>query len=245
MRLEPGVFRAESRNEVIYALDCGGAYVLVDVGGEAGLSAKLDQLDGDDVDLDKMAAVLITHSHEDHAGALPRVCADFSPRVVAHRLAAERLSNCPAGTPIDRELVGYTVDHGDSVEVGELVFQVHHLPGHTPDSVAWQLGDRLFAGDVIFCDGGIGWMDFHWGSCVEDYRASLQRLQGMAARKIYPGHRESGTITRDTVAEALRRLRLLAEADGNPLAFCGRPAPRRSPDDRGKIVRLSTGASSA
>ena len=241
MRLESGVFRAESRNEVVYALDCGGAYALMDVGSEPALPAKLDQLRADGVDLDRTVAVFITHRHDDHAGALPRLRADFSPRVVVHRLCVEHLSQCLASAPLDRALVDYTVDHGDTVEVGDATFRVHHLPGHTPDSVAWQVGDGLFVGDVCRCDGQFGWMDVHWGSCLEDYRASLQRLRSIRAKRLYPGHGECGPMTGDTIDEALRRLNRLAEADGSLLEAMGRAAPRRSPDDPAMTVRLSTG----
>ena len=47
MEVGPGTYRAESNGEVVYALDCGGAHALVDVGGEAGLDAKLGQLEAD------------------------------------------------------------------------------------------------------------------------------------------------------------------------------------------------------
>jgi len=241
MRVAPGIYRAESNNEVVYALDCGGAYALVDVGGKPGFPAKLSQLEADGVDPTKITALFVTHSHDDHAGAVPQLCADCSPRVFAHRLACERLRYCPASTPIDPDLVDYTVDEGDTVEIGDLVLQVYHLPGHTPDSIAWQFGDSLFVGDVIFCDGGIGWMDVHWGSCVSDYRASLQRLLRIKATSIYPGHRTCGPITRETIEGALRHLNALAEADGSPLAAIGRPAPRRGAEDPAKIIRLSIG----
>ncbi|HUU53551.1 MAG TPA: MBL fold metallo-hydrolase, partial [Armatimonadota bacterium] len=82
MKVASGIFRAESRNEVIYALDCGGAYGLIDAGGQAGLSAKLGQLASDGVDFDKIAAVFVTHCHEDHAGAIPKLRADRPLRVV-------------------------------------------------------------------------------------------------------------------------------------------------------------------
>ena len=240
MRLESGVFRAESRNEVVYALDCGGAYALVDVGSEPALPSKLDQLRADGVDLERTVALLITHRHQDHAGALPRLCAELSPRVVVHRLCVEQLTQCLASPPLDRELVDYTVDHGDTVELGDAVFRVYHLPGHTPDSIAWQIGDSLFVGDIIRCDGGFGWMDIHWGSCLDDYRASLRRLRTIRAKNVYPGHGECGPMTGDIIDEAVRRLDRLAEADGSLLEAMGRPAPRRSPDDPAKTVRLST-----
>ena len=239
MRVASGISRAESRNEVIYALDCGGGHVLVDIGGEAGLATKLEQLQGDGVELDKIVALFITHCHEDHTGAVAQFCRQRPVRVVTHRLAVEQLRHCPAYTPVDPSLVDYTIDDGDTIEVGDLVFQVHHLPGHTPDSVAWQLGDNLFVGDIMRCDGTIGWMDVHWGSCVGDYRHSLQRLLRMNAANIYPGHGECGPFKKDAVEEAMHRLSVLAEADGGLLTTIGRPAPRRPPDMPAKIIRLS------
>jgi glyoxylase-like metal-dependent hydrolase (beta-lactamase superfamily II) len=241
MKVGPGIWRAESSGEVVYALDCGGAYVLFDVGSPPGLRAKLDELQQEGVDLARVAALLITHNHQDHCGALARIRSDLPLRVVAHRLAVERLGYCSATVPIARELVDYTVDEGDAVEVGEATLQVRHLPGHTPDSVAWQRGHDLFVGDIIFSDGGIGWMDVHWGSCVSDYRSSLLRLMRFGARNIYPGHRDCGPLTREVVEEALKRLSHLAEADGSPINYLGHTAPRRSPEEPAKSIHLSLG----
>ncbi len=240
MEVASGIYRAESRNEVMYALDCGGAHALVDVGGEAGLEEKLGQLETDGVDLASVVALFITHCHEDHAGAVAHLREERSPRVVAHRLACEQLRYCPAYTPLEGEMVDYTVDQGDTVEIGELSFQVHHMPGHTPDTVAWQLGDGLFAGDILQCDGTIGWMDVHWGSCIGDYRSSLQRLLRLPVKHIYPGHGECGELTQDSVEEGLHRLDTLAQADGSLLTVMGRPAPLRPGDVPTKIVRLPT-----
>ncbi|MFB3881821.1 MAG: MBL fold metallo-hydrolase [Armatimonadota bacterium] len=240
MQVGSGIYRAESHNEVVYALDCGGAYALVDVGSRPNLAAKLKQLEADGVNLSKAAAVFITHCHEDHAGAIGKLRQGAFPRVVTHRLAVEHMLQCPAYTPITPSLVDYTVDEGDGVELGELVFEAHHLPGHTPDSVAWQVGDSLFVGDVLRCDGTLGWMDVHWGSCVSDYRSSLQRLLTMRVSHVYPGHGDCGPFTRASVEEAMRRLDLLAEADGRLLQDLGRPAPRRPADTPSKLVRLST-----
>jgi len=250
MKVAPGIYRAESNDEVIYALDCGRVLGLVDVGSEPALGAKLDELRADGLDTDTIAAVFLTHRHQDHCGGLRRLRQELSPRrqatlrVVAHRLGIQHLTSCVASPPIPQELVDYGVDEGDTVEVGEATLQVYHLPGHTPDSVAWQVGDSLFVGDVIFCDGGIGWMDVHWGSSVPDYRASLERLLGLKASSIFPGHRECGPITEQTIEQALARIKLLAEADGSPLAALGRTAPRRSSDEPTKIIRLATALSS-
>jgi glyoxylase-like metal-dependent hydrolase (beta-lactamase superfamily II) len=240
MEVAPGIYRAESDQEVAYVLDCGGAYVMVDVGSEAALSEKLDQFRADGLDTGHIAALLITHSHDHHAGAVPALRATASPRVVAHRLAVRALRHCPAATPLREDLVAYTVDEGDSVEIGDLAFEVHHLPGHSPDSVAWHLGESLFVGDLIRCDGTIGAMALDRGACVSDYRSSLQRLLRIEATTLYPGHGDCGFLRRAAVEQALEHLSALARAD-RELVSEGRPALRRGPEEHGKIVRLPTG----
>ncbi len=241
MQIASGIYRATSLNEVVYALDCGSGHVLVDIGSESSLAIKLAQFQSDGVDLDKIIAIFITHCHYDHADALAQFCRQRPVRVVTHRLGVEQLRHCPAYTPIDPSLVDYTVDDGDAVEVGKLNFQVHHLPGHTPDSIVWQLEDNLFVGDIMRTDGTLGWMDVHWGSCVSDYRQSLQCLLRMKATNIYPGHGECGLFQKDAVEEALHRLEVLTAADGGLLTTIGHPAPRRPPDSPAKTIRLSAG----
>ena len=241
MEVGPGIHRIASDNEVIYALDCGGAYALVDIGSERQLDAKLEQLRAKDIELEQIAALFITHNHDDHCGALARVRARIPARVVCHRLSVEKLAHCIAMPPLASDLVDYTVDDGDRVEVGKLTLQVHHLPGHTPDSVAWQLGKDFFIGDITFEWGGVGWMDVHWGSCVADYRASLQRLFRLGPAMLYPGHGNPVPMSRGLLDKALANLNHLAEADGSPINYLGRPARRRSGDEQAKIIRLSTG----
>ncbi|MFK7947881.1 MAG: MBL fold metallo-hydrolase, partial [Saprospiraceae bacterium] len=41
-----------------------------------------------------------------------------------------------------------TVEHGESITIGDTTFTAHHTPGHAVHHIAWQVGDNLFAGDV-------------------------------------------------------------------------------------------------
>jgi glyoxylase-like metal-dependent hydrolase (beta-lactamase superfamily II) len=241
MRAAAEIRRIQTGNEVIYAIGCGeGACALVDVGSRPQFAAKVEELQKAGIALKDVAAVFITHFHEDHCGAISRLREQSSARVVAHRLSVEKLPHCIAVTPIPKELVDYTVDEGDTVELGDLALQVHHLPGHTPDSTAWQLGQDFFVGDITFDWGGVGWMDVHWGSCVADYRASLQQLFRLRPAMLYPGHGNPVAMSRELLDKALASLNTLAEAHGSPLDHIGHPAPRRRSDDRAKIIRLST-----
>jgi glyoxylase-like metal-dependent hydrolase (beta-lactamase superfamily II) len=242
MQIATGIWREESANQMVYLLDCGGCYALVDVGEARVLPEKLRQIADDGIDLDRIAAVFLTHNHGDHVGALADLRLRLSAQVVAHRLAVASLAQCTANPPISRQHVDHTVDDGDKVEVGEMVLEAHHLPGHTPDSTAWQVGDHLFVGDIIFCDGGIGWMDIHWGSCVADYRESLVRLRSFEGCAIYPGHRQWGVLSHKTIEQAERNLTALAEADGSPVGWIEQPAPRRESEDSARVIRIARDA---
>ncbi len=98
----------------------------------------------------KLALIVTTHQHFDHWQALEAVAAATGAPTAAHPLDAEPLPVKP-----DRFLVG-----GDTITVGDLTFDVIHLRGHTPGSVALALRPtperattQLFTGDCLFPGG--------------------------------------------------------------------------------------------
>ena len=122
-----------------------GAQLLVDAADDASRLARLVDEGGDRLDL-----VVTTHQHWDHHRALRAVLERSGASSAAGREDAEGLP-----VPPDRLL-----DHGDTLEVGELGLEVVHLRGHTPGSVALVLrsGDgstHAFTGDSLF-PGGVG-----------------------------------------------------------------------------------------
>jgi len=234
MEIKPGLYRIQSLNQVIYALDCGGAYVLVDVGDEKELDNKLAALKADGIAPEQIVAVLITHFHDDHCGALAKLRRICAPKVATHRLSVEPATTLP---PIPRELVDYTVDDGDTVEVGSLSFRVHHLPGHTHDSVVYQSGQDLFIGDITFEWAGVGWMDIHWGSCIWQYKESLNKLLALAPATLYPGHGGPCALSEASIYRAQNTLDILEKIDGSPLMI-GQPAPTRGAEEVRQVVRI-------
>lgn len=235
MEIRPGLHRIQSLNQVIYALDCGQGYVLVDVGDEQELDNKLTALGEDGIAPEQIVAVLITHFHGDHCGGLNRLRELAKPKVVTHRLAVEPATLMP---PIPRELVDYTVDDGDAFEIGSLTFRAHHLPGHTHDSVAYQLGQEIFIGDITFEWAGVGWMDIHWGSCLAQYKESLTRLLALAPATLYPGHGGPCALSEASISRAQSNLDILEKMDGSPL-MVGRPAERRGEGEGRKTTRIA------
>ena len=95
-------------------------------------------------------AVLTTHRHSDHWQGLAAVVA---------RTGARTLAGAPdaAGIPVPTDR---TLQHGDTVHVGDLELRAIHLRGHTPGSIALFYRDstgrgHLFTGDSLF-PGGVG-----------------------------------------------------------------------------------------
>jgi|TARA_B100001964_G_scaffold58459_1_gene66270 glyoxylase-like metal-dependent hydrolase (beta-lactamase superfamily II) len=86
-------------------------------------------------------------------------------------------------------LTGY-LDEGDVIDLGNRVFQVFYLPGHSPDSIAlWEKETGLFfSGDTIY-DGDL--YDTVYHSNRQEYRQSLQRLRELPISTVHGGHFDS------------------------------------------------------
>jgi glyoxylase-like metal-dependent hydrolase (beta-lactamase superfamily II) len=86
-------------------------------------------------------------------------------------------------------LTGY-LDEGDVIDTGDRVFNVFHLPGHSPGSITlYEEATRtLFSGDVIY-DGQL--IDNAWHSDPEAYRESLMRLRELPIETVHAGHEPS------------------------------------------------------
>lgn len=133
--------------------------------------------------------VILTHSHFDHAGALPYLRDYFDPVVYA----------CSPFVGAD-----VLLKDGQTLRYGDRTFEVIHTPGHTEDSICLycQTDGILFAGDtplVIRSSGG----------CYEDrFVCALERLCQKDVRAIYFGHGSPLTQrTRAVLAESLQNVK--------------------------------------
>ena len=136
-----------------------------------------------------LEAILLTHGHFDHVGAVKALAAETDCRVF---LCEQDLS---LPSVMTRGPLYYTdcYGEGDTLTLAGLTFTVLHTPGHTPGSVCLCFGDDLFSGDTLF-SGSIGRTDFP-GSSPADMMASLQRLKTLEDHlKVYPGHGEATTM---------------------------------------------------
>ncbi|HTH97503.1 MAG TPA: MBL fold metallo-hydrolase [Stellaceae bacterium] len=150
--------------------------------------------------------ILITHAHVDHAGG----AADLAERLgvpiegpqredqfwidrIQTSAAEYRIPNCRAFTPTR------WLEDGDKVTVGNLEFDVRHVPGHTPGHVVFfDAADRLaFVGDTLF-QGSIGRTDFPRGDHQALLDAIVAKLWPMGDDVTFvPGHGAASTIGRE------------------------------------------------
>lgn len=175
----------------VYLIDCGDELVLIDCG--AGDS--FDRLVGNIRELGfepaQVAAVIATHAHIDHIGALRQFREEFGAEVIAHQLEAEAIET-GAGTGAEFYRVAYTpceVDRrltgpAEVLQYGSRQLNAIHIPGHTPGSIAVYLDMEkrvLFGQDV---HGPY----FLRGSDTAQARVSLQRLIDLEADILCEGH---------------------------------------------------------
>lgn len=83
--------------------------------------------------------------------------------------------------------VTHLVGDGDQVNLGDRVFRVLHLPGHTAGSIGLldEADGLLFSGDVAYDDV---LLDELTGSSIEEYLATMTRLRDLPVRVVHPGH---------------------------------------------------------
>ena len=140
----------------------------------------------------RLAAILLTHGHFDHVGAVSALMDADTPLYIhaldAPMLADPKLNLCRMiGQTITAPPANHLLQEGDLVQAAGSTLTVLHTPGHTPGSVCYRAGDVLFTGDTLF-HMGCGRTDFPGGS-EADMRQSLARLAPLAREcTIYPGH---------------------------------------------------------
>ena len=138
----------------------------------------------------KIAAILLTHGHFDHVGAVRDIAAetDCSVYLCEHDLSMP--AQMTAGPLYYTNLYA----EGDFVELAGLSFKVLHTPGHTPGSVCLMCENVLFSGDTLFW-GSCGRTDLPGGSW-STIRVSLKRLADLPGDyMVYPGHGDATRLS--------------------------------------------------
>lgn len=166
--------------------------VIVDPGEEAErILGALQALEITTVD-----AILLTHTHFDHVGAVAEVARATGAPVYCPELEAEILANIndhvrfPGFGPFESYDADQTVAGGETLELAGLTFEVTFTPGHSPGHVSYAVPehDALFSGDVLFQDS-VGRVDLPGGDWPT-LLASIESLLNAYSPEmtVHPGH---------------------------------------------------------
>ena len=144
------------------------------------------------------AAILLTHSHFDHFGALADLAEGTGAPVwlpEAELDVFRRPTDFYPGFPT-RAFAGEAtlLGGGETVEAAGISFQVRHVPGHSPGHLSYYADGCLFSGDVLFA-GSVGRTDLPMG----DWEVLLESIRSLAEAYppetiVYSGHGPATTL---------------------------------------------------
>jgi hydroxyacylglutathione hydrolase len=141
-------------------------------------------------------AILVTHCHFDHIGAVapvaeatgaPVYCPEIEVPVLADIMA---FVPWPGFGPYESYEADETVSGGETLELAGLEIDVLFTPGHSPGHVTYSVRgeDAIFSGDVLF-QGSVGRTDLpggDWATLLESIRSLVDSHSPETT--VYPGH---------------------------------------------------------
>jgi len=190
-----------SENTYLLRGDGSATAVFVDPGDEAPrLLAALDELGV------TLEAILLTHTHIDHVGAVAPVARATGAPVYCPRDEAFVLADIAAWTPFgfppaesydaDETLAG-----GERLTLAGLEIDVISTPGHSPGHLSFSIADQqaLFSGDVIF-QQSVGRTDLPGADGATLMRSIAHLLDTLPDdTRVHPGHMSTTTLGRERV----------------------------------------------
>ena len=184
----------------VYLIYDEDEWVLIDVGYQDQVPELVDLIRELDFPLSRCKSIIATHADVDHGQGLAMAKQMLKTTVTAHPRAAKLLAKgdrlqtfaeieaqglSEEMPPVDCE---HLVNDGDVIAVGKLKLEVWSTPGHADSQLAFRLGKLLFSGDNIYRDGGVGAIDAHHGSNIEDFIRSLERIRNSDLEWLLPSH---------------------------------------------------------
>jgi glyoxylase-like metal-dependent hydrolase (beta-lactamase superfamily II) len=186
-----------AENCYVLARAGAGSCLVVDPGEEPERILSVVEELGVDVE-----AILLTHCHFDHIGAVAPVAEATGAPVYCPRLEAPVLADIMAFVPFsgfgpyESYEADETVEGGETLELAGLTIDVLFTPGHSPGHVTYSVREEeaVFSGDVLF-QGSVGRVDLPGGDGPTLLRSIRELVEGHSPEtRVYPGHMGETTL---------------------------------------------------
>jgi hydroxyacylglutathione hydrolase len=144
----------------------------------------------------KVEAILLTHTHFDHIGAVAPLAKATGAPVWCPEIEVPVLRDInsfvpdPRLGPFENHEPEHTLSGGEKLDLAEMEIDVVFTPGHSPGHVTFSIPDEaaIFSGDVLF-QGSVGRTDLpygDWPTLLESIRTLVEGLPEETT--VYPGH---------------------------------------------------------
>ena len=147
-------------------------------------------------------AILLTHTHFDHIGAVAPLARATGAPVYCPREELPVLADPSAffGAmfgPVEGWEAEHALDGGQRLQLAGFDVDVVATPGHSPGHVTFVIDGALFSGDVLF-QGSIGRTDLPGA----DHETLMESIAGLLERfdddtRVHPGHMGLTTLGRE------------------------------------------------
>ena len=185
--------------ELSHPYDCcvylinAGELVLVDAGAGQSFEHLVENILALGFTPEKLSAVIVTHCHIDHVGALARFRQEYGVKTIAHELDAQAIETgkwvgaefygvdcqpCPVDTRLEK------AEH--NLRFAKYELKAVHIPGHTQGSIAVYVG--ISGKGVLFGQDIDGPYEVAWGGDIRQAVVSLQKLIDLKADILCEGH---------------------------------------------------------
>ncbi|WP_079509737.1 MBL fold metallo-hydrolase [Mesobacillus jeotgali] len=152
----------------------------------------------------KPEAILLTHAHFDHIGAVDRIRDKYGIKVYIHEKEKDWLTD-PAlngsrhfmlNEPIKARAADNLFKNEGEMSIGNFAFEIFETPGHSPGSVSlyFPIANFVVAGDALF-QGSIGRTDLPGGNHNQLIKSIHDKLLVLPEEtEVLPGHGPTTTI---------------------------------------------------
>lgn len=171
--------------------------LIIDPGAEHQvISHYIDELDVQPI------AILLTHTHYDHIGALEKIRETYAIPVYVSSKEQSWLKDSNknlsafVGHPITANQAEYELNPTETLNLSDFTFKVVPTPGHSPGGVSFifEKGAFVLTGDALFA-GSVGRTDLPGSNPDALFAGIKEQLFSLPEEyTIYPGHGEPSTI---------------------------------------------------